>query len=114
MSVRKSTWTTSKGAPKEAWIVDYVDQQGDRHIETFERKKEADAYQATVKVDVSKGLHTAPSKSLTVSEAAEVWINRVEADGCERTTVRQYRQHADLHIIPRLGGVKLAQLTPGH
>jgi hypothetical protein len=26
-----------------AWVVDYVDQQGHRHIQTFERKKDADA-----------------------------------------------------------------------
>jgi integrase len=26
MSVRKRTWTTAKGEKKEAWIVDYVDQ----------------------------------------------------------------------------------------
>lgn len=25
MSVRKRTWTTSKGEPKEAWIVTYTD-----------------------------------------------------------------------------------------
>jgi integrase len=41
MSVRKRTWTTAKGEKKEAWIVDYVDQDGDRHTETFKRKKEA-------------------------------------------------------------------------
>ena len=76
-----------EGRGKEAWIVDYVDQQGDRHIETFERKKEADAHQATVRVDVRKGIHVAASKSITVAEAAEVWIKRVEADERERTTV---------------------------
>ena len=82
------------------------------------RKKDADAYHATVKVDVRKGMHTAPSKSVTVAEAAESWIKRVEANGmqgegpAERTTIRQYRQHIDLHIVPRLGRVKLAQLTP--
>ena len=43
MSVRKREWTTRKGERREAWIVDYVDQQGDRHIQTFERKKDADA-----------------------------------------------------------------------
>jgi hypothetical protein len=52
MSVRKRTWVPSKGERKEAWIVDYADQQGDRHIETFARKKDADAHQATVRVDV--------------------------------------------------------------
>ena len=42
MSVRKRKWVTGKGEKKEAWIVDYSDQQGERHIQTFERKKEAD------------------------------------------------------------------------
>jgi integrase len=112
MSVRKRTWTTRKGEKKEAWIVDYADQDGDRHIETFARKKDADDYHATVKVDVRQGVHSAPSKSVTVAEAAESWIKRVEADGRERTTVRQYRQHVNLHIAPRIGKIKLAHLTP--
>jgi integrase len=112
MSVRKRTWTTRKGEQKEAWIVDYVDQDGDRHIETFAKKKDADAHHATVKVDVRQGVHTAPSKSITVAEAAESWIKRVDADGAERSTVRQYRQHVNLHIMPRIGRTKLAHLTP--
>jgi integrase len=111
-TVRKRTWTTSKGEKKEAWIVDYADQDGERHIRTFERKKEADAYHATVRVDVRAGIHTAPSKSITIAEAAESWIKRVEADGKERTTIRQYGQHVDLHIAPRIGSIKLAHLTP--
>jgi integrase len=113
MSVRKRTWVTSKGEAKEAWIVDYADQDGDRHIETFERKKDADAYHATVKVDVRQGRHMAPVKSITVAEAAEAWIKRVEAEGRERGTIKQYREHANLHIIPRIGRLKLAHLTPG-
>ena len=44
MSVRKRSWTTRKGEMKEAWIVDYADQEGDRHIRTFDRKKEADDF----------------------------------------------------------------------
>jgi integrase len=112
MSVRKRSWRTRTGEMKEAWIVDYADQEGDRHIETFAKKKDADAYHATVKVDVHKGMHTAPSKSVSVAEAAESWIKRVEAEGRERTTVRQYRQHVTLHIVPRIGRIKLAHLTP--
>jgi integrase len=112
MSVRKRKWVVkSTGEQKEAWIVDYTDQDGDRHIETFERKKDADAFHATVRVDVSRGDHIAPSKSETVAEAAERWIKRVEALGRERTTVRQYRQHINLHIAPRIGAVKVAHLT---
>ena len=84
----------------------------------FPRKKDADAYQDTVRSDVRKGMHTPPAKSATVKEAAESWFDQVKANGmrgrgpAERTTLRQYRQHIDLHIVPRIGPVKLAKLTP--
>jgi integrase len=113
MSVRKRTWSTAGGETKECWIVDYADADGDRHIRTFQRKKDADAYHASVKVDVGRGLHTAPAKSETVEAAAERWLSRVEAEGRERGTLAQYRQHVALHILPRIGSVKLANLTSG-
>jgi integrase len=111
MSVRKRTWTTSKGESKEAWIVDYTDQDGARHIETFDRKKDADERRATIKVDVRHGVHTAPNKSITVAQAADDWIAYVELEGRERSTLAQYRQHANRHIKPRIGREKLANLT---
>src|SRR5262245_30485369 len=111
MSVRKRRWTTSKGETKEAWIVDYVDQAGDRCQETFERKKDADERWATVKVDVRKGIHVAPSKGPTVAEAAERWLNEVKSRDLERSTLAHYQQHVDLHIVPLIGHIKLATLT---
>jgi integrase len=111
MSVRKRTWTTRRGEQKEAFIVDYFDQDGDRHIRTFETERGAKDYAATVRIDVNKGMHTAPSKSITVAEACDKWIKRSEADGLERSTIDQYRQHANLHIVKRIGKVKLANLT---
>jgi integrase len=42
MSVRKREWTTRKGEQKTAWVADYTDQSGKRHIETYTRKKDAD------------------------------------------------------------------------
>jgi integrase len=113
MSVRKRVWTTSKGESKEAWIVDYVDQQGHRHIQTFDRKKDADAAAQQTAIDVRAGLHTAASKSITVREAADDWIKAVELDQREASTLAQYRQHA-AHINERIGNHKLATLTaPG-
>jgi integrase len=112
MSVRKRRWTTSKGETKEAWIVDYVSQLGKRHIETFERKKEADEHWATVKVDVRTGTHVPKSASPTVAEAADRWLKEVMARNVERTTLRRYEQHVNLHIVPRIGHTKLAALTP--
>jgi integrase len=111
MSVRKREWATKKGEKKEAWIVDYADQAGERHIQTFTLKKAADEYHATVKVDVRQGVHTPQSKGITVAEAADDWIKYVELEGRERTTLIAYRQQVDLHINPRLGREKLAKLT---
>lgn len=110
MSVRKRTWTTRKGETKEAWIVDYS-VNGSRHIETFQRKKDADAREAEVTVNVGKGIHIAPSKSVTVAEAGELWIKACEGDDLERASVEAYRQHLRLHIKPYLGNYKLAHLT---
>jgi integrase len=111
MSVRKREWTTRRGECKEAWIVDYTDQHGERHIQTFSRKKDADEYHSTVKVDVRQGIHTPQNKSVTVAQAAEDWIKYIELEGRERSTVAQYRQHVDKHIKPRIGWEKLAKLT---
>jgi integrase len=110
MSVRKRKWVTRSGEAKEAWIVDYTDQDGSRHIDTFKRKKDADAYAQQVGVDVRSGTHTPVAKSITVAKAAEDWIAYAELEGRERATVANYRQHAK-HITDRIGNVKLASLT---
>ena len=111
MSVRRRQWVSPAGEPKEAWIVDYRDQHGDRHIKTFAKKRDADAHHAIVGAAVRAGTHTADSKSVTVAKAAELWLESCDAAGLERTTVTAYRQHADLHIVPVLGALKLSQLT---
>jgi integrase len=110
MAVRKRTWKTVAGQFREGWVVDYADAQGDRHIRTFQRKRDADAYFAKVSVDVRAGTHTAPSKSIVVEEAAQNWIESVALDDREESTLAQYRQHA-VHINNRIGNIKLAELT---
>ena len=109
MSVRKRKWTTRSGEAKEAWIVDYL-QDGERHIETFKRKKDADAYAQQIGVDIRAGTHTPVSKSITVAQAAEDWIKSGKAEGLEAGTLAQYRQHAH-HISERIGKLRLAGLT---
>jgi integrase len=111
MAVRKRTWTNADGAESVRWLVDYSDGDGNRRFETFARKKDADSRHAEVKVNLKKGTHVASTKSPTVKEAGEVWIKAAEAEGLERTTVDQYRQHLNLHIAPFIGRTKLANLT---
>jgi integrase len=111
MSVRKHHWTTRKGEPREAWLVDYTDGAGVRRAKFFQRKKDADAYHASVKVEVSQGIHTPPSRSITVKAAAEDWLRWVQVENRERATIVGYRVLVDKHIVPRLGAAKLASLT---
>jgi integrase len=111
MSVRKRTWKSPNGETREAWVVDYVDQSGERHLKTFAKKRDADAHHAIVGVAVRAGTHTADSRSVTVAKAAGLWLESCEAAGLERTTLTAYRQHVGLHIVPILGALRLSQLT---
>lgn len=111
MSVRKRKWTTATGEDKEAWVVDYVDQAGARRLKTFGKKKEADAWSQSTGVAVREGTHVADAATVTVKEAAANWIKSGEAAELERSTLDQYRQHIDSHIVPFIGAAKLSALS---
>ena len=111
MSVRKRAWKTDRGEDREAWVVDYSDQLGHRHLKTFARKRDANSYHAQVTVDVGAGIHTPDSRSITVTEAGKLWLASREAAGIERGTLQTYRAHLDNHITPLIGATKLTALT---
>ena len=111
MSVRKRKWVTRSGEEREAWVVDYADQHGERHLETFAKKKDADTRHAGVKVDVRAGVHVAPNKSANVKEAGDSWIKAAELHGLERSTIKQYREHVEQHIVPFIGAMRLSEIS---
>ncbi len=111
MSIRKRTWTTGKGVEKAAWVVDYVDTMGKRRLKTFAKKKDADAFEATAKIEIREGVHVADSASATIKQAGGFWVASAEAAGLERTTVDMYRSHLHLHIVPFIGDVRLNALN---
>ncbi|QQN75847.1 site-specific integrase [Croceicoccus sp. YJ47] len=111
MAIRKRQWTTPKGEAKQAWLVDYRDTAGKRRFKQFTRKKEAEAWFTQAGWEVSKGVHTADSQSVTVAAAADLWIAKAEGECRERGTVQQYRQLANLHIVPLLGLERLSRLS---
>ena len=109
--VRKRKWTNKSGE-HTAWIADYVDQQGQRHIATFKTQKAAKAWLVETQHEVKQGIHTPAQSSITVAEAGEEWIAQAKTDGLEASTLAQYRQHLRHHITPFFGRVKLAELAP--
>lgn len=111
MSVRKRRWKTKSGEIKEAWQVDYLDGNGERHRPSFPRKKDAEAYLLTAKGEVRDGVHVPDSATITVEDAGRLWLKSGAAAGLERTTLDQRRQHLELHIAPFIGGHKLNKIT---
>lgn len=120
MSVRKRYWSQNpngdhvrsdgKRFDNFAWAVDYVDGQGKRRLKSFPKKKDADDFAATAKVEVREGVHVADSASATVEAASKLWLEAVKRR-VEQGTLTQYRQHVRLHILPYLGATLLSRLT---
>ena len=110
MSIRRRTWIR-RGIERSAWVVDYFDQTGKRHIKTFRTRKDADNWAVTARHEVHLGTHTAARTSITVAKCFEQWIGDCEAEGLEFGTIRQRRQHLRLHVEPFIGREKLSDLT---
>jgi len=111
MSVRKRTWKTAAGEERQAWIVDYAEQAGKRRMKTFRLKKEADAFETRSRFEITQGTHTPDSASITIAEAADLWIETCAGRRLERSTIDSYRQHIKFHIRPFIGKIKLSQIT---
>lgn len=114
MSVRKKIIKAGKPTETTYWLADYTDGAGKRHQVRFKRKREAEQHEEKSKVAIRAGTHVSLDSNLTIADVAETWITKVEANARERSTSRQYRQHINLHILPRIGAVKLAKLQKGH
>ncbi|MFC1455736.1 tyrosine-type recombinase/integrase [Microvirga arabica] len=106
-SIRRRTLPSGK----TVWQADYRDAAGNRRHKQFRKKGEADAFLVTVRSQLAAGTHTPDSASITVEEAAGLWLERCRRDMLEATTIRQYRAHVNLHIVPRIGATKLSRLT---
>lgn len=111
-SVRKRTWTAG-GKIKTAWLVAYRDQQKERRFETFATKKDAEDRLVEIQGEIRQGIHAPRSKSITVNEAAKLWIEHGETEDLERSTLAAYKNHIE-HLRPLVGETRLADLTkPG-
>lgn len=109
-TIRKRTLPSGK----TVWLASYNDGGGARRFRQFPTKKEADAFLVQARNQVAQGVHTPDSVSPTVAQAAEMWLQRCERDKLEATTLRQYRAHVRLHIVPFIGATKLSKITaPG-
>jgi len=71
-SIRKRKFGPNK--ERVAYVVDYRDQHGKRHLKTFPNKKAAEQWRVSALHEVAHGIHTAASESKTVEEAWRLWL----------------------------------------
>lgn len=109
MSIRKRIWNTPAGEEKFGYEVGYTC-NGKRQRKLLATKKEAEAFETQAKAGVANGTHTPDAQSVTIAVAAQQWLDDCDPV-CERATVVAYAQHVRLQIVPRLGAVRLSQLT---
>lgn len=114
-SVTKRRWTSPKGEAKEGWEVRYFDALGKRRSKTFRLKKDADGYARKVANELEVGAHVAPRASPTLKEAEREYLNALDTrrrEGTYRdTSYRKEESHLRIHVVPELGGRRLAELT---
>jgi integrase len=95
-------------------VADYFDQHRKRHEKTFPTQKAAKAWLVEAQSEVARGIHTPERSSVTLAEAAQMWLERGAVEGLEKGTMRHYRALVRLHIVSAgsgIGAVKLARLS---
>jgi len=115
-SINKRCWITQGGERRSAWEVSYRDQHGKRRRKQFARRKDADTWLVKARAEVASGVHTPDSQSITVAEAADIWLyacmhGRDGRDPVEPHTFRAYESQVRLHIVPLIGTELLSRLT---
>lgn len=114
----KATETTKNGVVRrgKGWGFrhTYRDANGRRHYvrrQGFATKAEARAAYAKAVAETNR--HGTASPSLTVGEYLADWVERYERSQSRKvTTVRTTRRVVSAYLVPRIGSVRLAKLSP--
>ncbi|MEV1018145.1 tyrosine-type recombinase/integrase [Micromonospora sp. NPDC049801] len=94
------------------WRVRWVDDAGRDRRQLFERKADAERYDANVRADLSRGQYIDPVQGKTTVKAyGEAWrAGHLHAGNTADRIERTLR----LHVYPYLGDMQLAQVRPTH
>ena len=114
-NVAKREWVY-KGQPKSAWTVRFIDGLGVKRQNTFERKKDADAFARKIDDELDSGIYVSDRR--TVGEIGEWFLRHSEErvlDGrIGHGQHRNIKQAFDRYILPKLGKIKMTDLTAQH
>lgn len=107
-------WYKDGKVKKYAYRYRFYDANGKRREKTkqgFETDKDAELALTELKAEILKGnLQQVESRNLTIQQWVSTWYTRNEAKW-KVSTVAQYKNAVERHIIPELGQIKLSRLT---
>jgi hypothetical protein len=95
------------------WRVRWRDGSGRERSRVLGRKRDAEAFDAEVRRHKRAGdlaVHSAGKE--TLADFAEKWFELYAAPTLARSTLTSYASTWDRHVLPRLGGFALRDLTP--
>lgn len=102
-TIRKRVWETTTGARKTAWIVDFLDKNGQRGRRQFVKKADADAFRIELEANLKKGLTTVSMRS-PLQEIADEYLKhcagRVENGSMTQHNYVVYEGHVKNYIVP--------------
>ena len=99
-----------KGTGYKVW---YRDQSGRGHAKVFDRKKDAEAFEAKITLMKRQGeLDDLDAGRQKLADFVEEWWLRDASQNLEENTQRFYAAVLDKHVLPRLGAFELRQLRP--
>lgn len=94
------------------WRVRYVDDVGRTRTRSFDRRPDAERFDANTRADVSQGRYVDPAAGrVTVSDYAGQWRS---AQLWRGSTAEMVERAFRLHILPRLGGLSMGAVRPSH
>jgi integrase len=93
------------------WVLDFRDQHGKRHWQTFATRREADAGLIRIGGAIARNEYQASAEQLTFAELAKVFDSAHIALKRE-STAAGYRTIVVRHLEPYFGPIKLRRITP--
>jgi integrase len=88
------------------------DKRNQKWVSGFNTRREAEAALTTAKARVQGGAYVAPTRQTVGDYLDNDWLPSIRAT-IRPSTYESYARNVRLHIIPRIGGVRLSQLDAG-
>ena len=101
------------GRAYTVWRVRWYDPIGRERSRTFDRSTDAHAFEAKVRtLKRADDLAQLDAGKETLAEFAAEWWEQYAAGNLARNTLKGYASSWNAHVLPRLGGYRLRDLSP--